>query len=138
MQIFVHNEQFRKDILKKIKDFENQAKGESTRTQDVVKSINVLLAQYICLLKSNSAHPLEFRLIDNRAIVRFATEEIMRRNLNQLGLTQLMEEVKLLSQLFPGVNEWKNQVSRQMVDLVQKVHAVKQNVDLATLDKDVE
>ena len=50
VKLFETNNKFRRQIIKQINDFVNQNEV-STRTTEVVKSINILTCQYMCLLK---------------------------------------------------------------------------------------
>ena len=100
-----------------------QRYGESTRTQDVVKSIPVFVDQVYCLLQV----PGLAGLVDDQAfkallagpgdkspqdrlftlkknLLRFGMEEVLRRNVN--GGEKLVAEDKLADLLFPGHKEF--------------------------------
>jgi len=98
---------FRADLISKIvrfafppleKDSEGKEKRVSTRTQDVVKSIPVFVAQFLALLDINNFTGLieneehQKLFVDpqqlhemKRRVIRSAAEEILRRHVNRDG-----------------------------------------------------
>jgi len=103
--------------------FANKQGNQSTRTQDVIKSIPVFVDQVYCLLKV----PELAGLVDDEAfkallagpadkspqdrlfsmkknLLRFGMEEVLRRNVN--GGEKLVAEDKLPDLLFPGHKEF--------------------------------
>lgn len=66
------------DIVKKVLDFVKEQKGEgqSTRTVDVIPSIDVLLCQFLCLLKSKK---FAAKITDEDAKRIFTDQEQLQR-----------------------------------------------------------
>ena len=89
------NRTFRNEIVGRFVNFTAKQGTESFRTSDVVKNVNVLAAQVHCLFKvpdlmekiESEEHKKELENADKvkemkRKFVRFAAEEILRRNAN--------------------------------------------------------
>ena len=83
---------FRNDTMKKIVDFAYQKMKISSRTTDIIKSVEVLAIQLTCLLKvkdlkCDNVDLLQYFSGDKltemiKAFIRYATEELLRRQIN--------------------------------------------------------
>jgi hypothetical protein len=89
------NRTFRNEVAARFINFSGKQAQESFRTSDVVKNIPVFAAQVHCLLKvqdlaskvESEEHKKALADAENvkkmkQTFVRFATEEILRRNAN--------------------------------------------------------
>lgn len=103
--MIIHHKTFRTELIDKIIKFVNQIDEYSSRTVDVVKSINVLMVQFICLLEIRQqikidefGNEKDIQSIKEK-FFRFAMEEILRRHINPLE-EFVQNEKQLLNYLF--------------------------------------
>lgn len=102
-QIILRHKVFTQELLQKIKQFASQPKGESSRTKDVVKSVDLLLVQYLTVLEVKeqlgpdalflSTHPVKL------SFARYFVEETLRRSFQKTK--HFGEGQVLLDLLFP-------------------------------------
>ena len=93
MNLIEQSHTFRNDMIQKIVDFAYQKPKVSSRTTDLIKSIEVLSIQFVCLLKVKDLKCDNEELLQHfegeklselkKTFVRYATEELLRRQINQ-------------------------------------------------------
>lgn len=106
------NRTFRNDVVGRLVNFASKQGNESHRTSDVIKNISVFAAQVHCLFKvtdlvakveseehKDALNGDEKLQKMKETFVRFATEELLRRNANQGA--DLTSDSKLAASLFP-------------------------------------
>lgn len=110
------NEEFKNRIIQSARNFSEEAKE---RTQDIVPSIPVLLAQIYCL---NKVEGLEdnFKLSEEElnAIFRFAVEEERRRQLGRNA--EPLERKDLLNLIDPDHVQFFNDMTQKFTSQMQK------------------
>ena len=118
---------FRAETIKKIRDFVKPEETTSSRTSDVVKSIKVLAAQYISLLKvKDLIDEEEDKVILNpsfrKDFVRLAFEELCRRS---IGSWKDLKEDKLLPLLMPECEAFCSRVFEVREKEINALYEVK-------------
>jgi hypothetical protein len=119
--------------MQKIVSFAYQEPKTSSRTADVIKSVEVLSIQFVCLLKLKEIKCEKEELLQHfyqeklqelkKAFVRYAVEEVLRRQVNP-GDSFSGSDAKVKSVLMKDHEAWlnkiwsrrKNQIENQQFD----------------------